>query len=305
MPTPDKLYKYREFGNATLRMFSEATVYYADPRTFNDPLDCDPTLKKGVTLEELEGLCRAMLEAEQERNYPAAAATRQAKADERISYLRYMATEVGDYRTDVKASRYYTLQLGSEVKRLLAAEMAPRGVLSLSAKWDSSLMWSHYASGHNGICLEFDMQGHQCQNLRKVRYSPHAIVEAGDLIQWKLHESHTAAQRVFDTYFLTKASAWKYEQEWRDVSQTTGIQPMPFRLSGIHFGLKCEHWIRASIVKLLANSPGEPDAYFEMTRIPGRSDLGRRQLDDDDIEEMKATAIRSSPLLDFHPIPGE
>jgi hypothetical protein len=304
VPAPRKLYKYRQFDNNALRMLCEANVYYADPRTFNDPLDCDPTMKKGVTLRDFEQLCIQMLNAEYLRNHPNEPDAGNTKADERLNYLRYMTTEVSNGLRDAAARQYYALLLSSEIKRLLNAEMAPRGIFSVSTKWNNSLMWSHYACGHSGICIEFDAENHQCQNLRQVRYSSNAVVEARDLIQWKLHHSEEAESRVFDTYYLAKSSAWSYESEWRDISQTTGFQSMPFRISGIYFGLKCEHWARASIVKLLGDSPGEPDAYYEMERVPGKSHLRRRRLDNEDIAEMKATAIRYSPLLIFEPLPG-
>ena len=56
---------------------------------------------------------------------------------------------------------------GSEIKtkkqqvckanEFLVAEIdAKLGVLSLSRRWDSSLMWSHYTSSHTGFCVGFD-----------------------------------------------------------------------------------------------------------------------------------------------------
>ena len=37
----------------------------------------------------------------------------------------------------------------------LQKEVDACGILSLCAKNDDILMWSHYASSHRGICLEF------------------------------------------------------------------------------------------------------------------------------------------------------
>ncbi len=42
---PKRLYKYRDFSNRTLDMVVSDNVYYADPSTFNDPLDTRPSLK--------------------------------------------------------------------------------------------------------------------------------------------------------------------------------------------------------------------------------------------------------------------
>lgn len=36
---PDRIYKYRSFSNRTIEMLVEDQLFYADPSTFNDPLD--------------------------------------------------------------------------------------------------------------------------------------------------------------------------------------------------------------------------------------------------------------------------
>lgn len=58
---PHRLYKYRAFNVNTLRLLSEAEVYYADPADFNDPLDCSPTIEIDTDRSSLEKLCYKML----------------------------------------------------------------------------------------------------------------------------------------------------------------------------------------------------------------------------------------------------
>lgn len=38
----------------------------------------------------------------------------------------------------------------------IAAKMQHQGIACFSAKVDDLLMWSHYADGHRGFCLEFE-----------------------------------------------------------------------------------------------------------------------------------------------------
>lgn len=52
VPYPSSLFKYRAFNVRTLRLVAEAEVHYSDPSTFNDPLDCNPTVD--VDLEQPE-----------------------------------------------------------------------------------------------------------------------------------------------------------------------------------------------------------------------------------------------------------
>lgn len=89
---------------------------------------------------------------------------------------------------------------------------------------DNLLMWAHYADGHRGVCLEFDM----CQwlkhlkeqdkvkfwgyVLRKVQYDTTRLeVDLGaptDL------DGTPNLELLFDIIYR-KHQHWKYEQEWR------------------------------------------------------------------------------------------
>ena len=57
---PSRLYKYQTFNVNLLRLITDAEAYYSDPRQFNDPLDCNPTIKASRSLgatQVLENQC--------------------------------------------------------------------------------------------------------------------------------------------------------------------------------------------------------------------------------------------------------
>ena len=58
---PRKLYKYRRFDVFCLRLLTNAEIMYSDPRSFNDPLDCDPTIEVDLDRVEMEHLCYRMM----------------------------------------------------------------------------------------------------------------------------------------------------------------------------------------------------------------------------------------------------
>ena len=131
-PLPRKLYKYRSFNVYTLRLLTEAEIYYSDPRCFNDPLDCNPTITVDVDRLSLERLCYKQL-----RN----TGINEQKASAAINELRCKSTEYGDYKTDASVEKYLSEKLlAVEIKRLLSAEMRRIGVFSLSETWGSPLM---------------------------------------------------------------------------------------------------------------------------------------------------------------------
>ena len=59
---PNRLFKYRALTNQTLDMIVSDEVYFADPSTFNDPLDTSPSLKADVDSNELEVVWRRLVE---------------------------------------------------------------------------------------------------------------------------------------------------------------------------------------------------------------------------------------------------
>lgn len=82
------------------------------------------------------------------------------------------------------------------------------GLLCFSTKWSNPVQWSHYADGHRGLCLGFDMPD---AYLHRVSYSSKrlepdisALEEAGD-----------AGASEMRRILTTKYTHWRYEREVR------------------------------------------------------------------------------------------
>lgn len=282
---PRKLYKYRSFDVYSLRLLSKAESYYANPRSFNDPLDCNPTIQVDTDRASIKRLCFRML----------AVAHGKEEARKEMKNHRYMSTEYGDYKANPKVEKYYMQRLGSEIKRLVDAEMSSRGVFSLAARWDCPLMWSHYADEHRGLCIEYDMHENVCSHIKPVDYRRPRSIKITELMQWKLHKSAEAEQKILDTYFFAKSPQWRHEREWRDIHPLNGVISAPFRISGVYFGLRCDAAVRTSIVKLFANS-NLPIAFYDLYPLEDSFRLMRRLADTDEIE---ACGVETSVRLDF------
>jgi Protein of unknown function (DUF2971) len=283
-PLPKSLYKYRPFNVYALRSLTEAEVYYSDPRRFNDPLDCNPTIKIDVDRASLEHLCYNML-----RN----TGVDKKEAESIINNLRYMSTEYGDYKTDANVEKYLKEQLlAAEIKRLFYEEMGRKGVFSLSETWKSPLMWSHYADDHRGICLEYDTAQIPHPDIAAVDYRSRRSVKASDLIEWKMQASSEAEQRVYNTYFFAKSPQWQYEKEWRDIRQSSGGRtPSGFPITAVYFGLRCDPAVTTSVVKMFSRN--ESISFFEIYPLNDSFSLRRRRVDRNEIE---ACGIRSAEL---------
>ncbi|MCK9744194.1 DUF2971 domain-containing protein [Pseudomonas syringae] len=162
---PASLYKYLSFSDRMVEQLYHGKVFYADPGTFNDPLDCRPVVIAGdQSIESLKLLLKLMVIRRVEKESSAAlkrlklkgqkldlhrARLGESEVQDAIRGIEYMATdpEITDQ------AGYYQRELltliQSEVKDTLAT-----GVLCLSANATSPLMWSHYGQQHRGVCIE-------------------------------------------------------------------------------------------------------------------------------------------------------
>lgn len=267
-------------------MMSEAEVYFASPSSFNDPLDCSPTIEVDVDVEVLERTLYRMV---------AALRTPQAAKAE-LSNHRYMATEEGDYKTQGPAREYYKRRLSSAVHDALRNEFGKHGVLSLASRWNCPLMWSHYADQHQGICLEFEMDA--TADFAPVDYSLSRRIRVSDIAAWKLNNSSSAKELVSRAFFFAKAPSWKYEREWRSIAESTGPQFIPARLSAVHFGLRCDTSIITTLVMLHAAAPASVKFYGIRARDQGFR-LTRKRIN---TEMILASGVRTSPWLEFRDV---
>lgn len=280
---PKKLYKYRPFNVRTLRLLAEGESYYADPKSFNDPLDCRPVVSVDTDLTTLEKLCYRMLVLARDKE----------KALARIREHRYLSSEYGDYKTDREATAFYVDSLRREVQGLLYSKLRSLGVLSLAARWNCPLMWSHYAEEHRGLCIEYDTTDHHCKNLAPINYSTSGGIKVSAIHEWVIGESGDAKFAIRDTFFYSKAAQWRYEKEWRDVVSSPGATDRPITISAVHFGMCCDTSVRTSVVNLLL---GKPIRFYDIYRKDDSFRLKRRRVDTEDIERF---GVRDPVLWEF------
>jgi hypothetical protein len=99
---------------------------------------------------------------------------------------------------------------------------------------------------------------------------------------------------VYNTYFFAKSAQWRYEKEWRDISQSSGVFSASFRVTGVYFGLRCDKAVITSVVKLMSHDRSVN--LYQIYPLDDSFRLRRRCVDRDEIE---ACGIRSSAFLDF------
>jgi hypothetical protein len=208
------LYKYRSLSERSVpfveRTLLHNELYFPRPAEFNDPFDCCPAPSSSVTAEEWEEYLNRLYK-------------------ERAPHL-----SAGEQRREVAEKlKDPTLLVCAMTKS--ANEIANSvGVLSLSARPDHPLMWSHYSDSHRGICLRFRASSEMpfFGRAQKVRY------QAKRPQLNPIRDSrHLGAEKAL----LTKADFWSYEEEWRIIEYEAGpgIQTFPpEQLDGIILGTR-------------------------------------------------------------------
>jgi hypothetical protein len=246
-----KYFHYQPFHNEHKRhlrdILENRRLFFSDPHTVNDPwdcrpwFDCRPVLADPVKREDFLTFSRMFLPPDI-LNDPM-----------RIKYEDLIRK---DDRQLVKAFE--------ATSRILGEKIALRRMYCLTPFPDSTLMWSHYADNHRGICLEFGKNNPLIVKARPVRYrdtypewTPLAVTDAPlDLV-------------------LTKSKDWAYEREFRIIGSL--IDGVPTRLEGNFVRLPegaltaiilgCENRDRDEIIEVLKAYAPEM-ALRRATRVP-------------------------------------
>lgn len=187
-PYPRFLYKYRPLGNigvqiAQLRDYLvESRLWLSTPIAFNDPFD----MRGSFTFE----------------------GSPQSKRRHLLKKLNQYRPDLSKKEKELAASDI--LGTGSFAKSLENIHEAQRekfGVCSFAGDPRSILMWSHYASNHTGVCLQFQFAADIPIFSRAISVdysSDYPVVDYFDDI----------TKSLIPTLFR-KSDGWKYERERR------------------------------------------------------------------------------------------
>ena len=291
-------YRYRAFST-TLDSLCQDTLHFAHPGTFNDPLDCDPTIecdsdldqlralldvliRRRVSAEVLESLRRARLGGDR-----AAAHANKRAQTEATSEL----ANIGDHATnpeyEVEKDEAESWLLVQEIQRELRQHYA-RGVCCFSRTYRSPVLWSHYGDNHEGLCIGYGTDRVPKPTLKKVIYGGNRGIKTSTLARTFVHDDDDAKADLDRDVLLRKARGWSYEREWRLIGDQ-GLQDSPLLLKEVIFGLRCGPSIKHAVVRAL-DGRDQPVQFYEMYEVRSRYVLRRKPLELDDFTWLPKTA---------------
>jgi hypothetical protein len=226
MPLPidteykEYFYRYRHFDDENCiksleLLLLKNEMYLTSPLSFNDPYDCRPHfIAEGTEREKRAYFKRA---------------TRAANPTMTKNEVNALATKC------LKQSKNCGYDFATKVTEVYYSRIVPSaGMICLSKVPDNILMWSHYASSHSGICLQFEGNV-DIKSIFQVAYDvkytdEYPVIDfTTDPKDWLLEKG-----------LLTKAKDWEYEREYRIICDANlkKIKFPPESLTGIIFGLK-------------------------------------------------------------------
>lgn len=208
---PSSLYKYKSLNRYTLECLNHSTVWMSDLQSLNDPYECYPTLD----YEQMS--CNFFRKNSFREDF-------KAKLKVEISEEEHNSIITSDDMWDAYHSLCKSKQIKIKDKDIVFNELKQvwdsailyarnnLRICSLTERLDSTIMWSHYAEHHKGICIEYNFHNSNdaVQYIYPVSYTD-------DLFDFTFNfdfSSHKRRHR-FTFAALQKATDWQYEKEWR------------------------------------------------------------------------------------------
>ena len=264
-------------------------VYYADPSTFNDPLDSRPSVLADLSEDALEETLRMLIERRVRAEMTVAAKTIKYRGPKTITHIERHSRQRADSRIEKirQVVEYEDPDIIVQADHLLRAEIEEelllqydKGIVSLAGQETCPLMWSHYGDQHRGICIGYLLPNDLAGDVHKVKYGGSRRVKASDVAAM-LHDDDAAHREVDGAVLLRKADSWSYEQEWRLIGPL-GLQDSPFVLELVIFGMRCKDSTKYVVMKALEDRE-RPITFYDMRTIAGTFDLKPRELSHDNL----------------------
>jgi hypothetical protein len=201
-----KLYRYQSINKNTLSALSYGKYWSAKPTTFNDPFEFRLKTPSGTELEKIRGIPD-------------------------IRNLNPHLENEGDLEVATLGKQY--------VQNLINNF----GVVCFTETSHNILMWSHYSSNHQGMCLGFEVEDPSSAGIYKVNYSDdYPELDFNNL--W--HKD--GMMKVL----WTKSSDWAYEKEWRMITVDGGkLETYKGNLVDVILGCRAKDHDKQEIKSLL------------------------------------------------------
>ena len=240
---PPKLYKFQSYNSNSFENLKNQCVWFSKPEKFNDPFDCSISyMMNNISKKNWRIIGKYFSDYWAED-------TDEARKSRMSKFLQDKTIKT-DTRNIVASI------LIKNVKEGLKKDFDNLGIVCLTEKPDNILMWSHYADGHRGFCLEFNTSFAPFSGAEKVKYAKKLPI---------LRLKDDPDLDLTRDIVLTKSKGWAYEKEWRIIREggDTGVIYESASLTGIYFGCAMPKSQKGILTKIFL---GTSVKIYEMKR---------------------------------------
>lgn len=238
---PSRLFKYLNIDRYSIHNLKNLKVYFNNSSFLNDPFDfLLDEIKLEVTIEDIINLYNDSIDESSLGN----------------PHVNNFSEIPQDFKNNA-------FEIGRVKYRYFITEtFRNKGVYCFSSINDNILLWSHYAGGHRGICLEFDSK--QFDKALEMKYfSVYPSIRPIDQMRrYNLSRSQDMNEEIL-LPLLSKSIDWSYEKEWRIFHEQSnylfGYEPTA--LKSVYFGLKAERHNIELISSILRNKYRNVNTY--------------------------------------------
>ncbi|RDS84168.1 DUF2971 domain-containing protein [Dyella psychrodurans] len=265
------LYKYRDCAQRTWELLLSRKLFFATPEQLNDPLDSSIDIQ--AEYERAKELVR------ESDDHP----------DLRNSFLVFLLDGYHRFHDPTTGKR---IGLNKALQHFIQS----LGILSFSRVATDALLWSHYAEGHCGLCLGFDPELLEFEDVfikGDVEYAskpPYVDLfvkmtkEIGEFVRpWENHkypreqgdQFYTSQlSRLMHANLLVKSEKWRYEEEYRMVTSRPGLHSFsPKALREVIQGTKMREGDREKLADILCHRDYSHVRVRSVQNVPGTFDF--------------------------------
>ncbi len=196
---------YKYLPPERLPYFKDSLLRFTQPGDLNDPFECLPVLPSiEETTEALETLLRNNIEIIKKK------VTQKAKRKELVNLeQRKIKTQITAVKKNLANNWREKFNQESVLKMLSTI-----GIISFSKRWNSTLMWAHYASSHKGFCIGFDNDDPFFASYR-AQFKSDIVFQEVKYSKDRIRIPYKSGETLDYNLMFTKSDEWEYEKEER------------------------------------------------------------------------------------------
>jgi Protein of unknown function (DUF2971) len=294
------LFKYMSTEVAPQFFAGDLKIRFTQPFELNDPFEFRPMLDFVGTVDDAHNLVEARINQVYGTVEDAfAMMEKQLASDPKLANAliaplpvlrkvivnnpdlrREFMAEMQRHKAEVLANTKMAPWFEAEWEKFRQALGQALGILSLTEDAANTTMWSHYASQHYGVVIEFDEE-HPWFNQKVTPTDDLRHLERVSYVQNPRPRTWKQVSGIDMLY--TKTYEWSYEREWRIIrplKEGTEVSPgifcfdvPPEAIRGVIFGCRTMPGLENQIRNSLAANPALAHVRLKRAKLGG-SNLG-------------------------------